>query len=153
MRKTLGFFILFLGIIPFFGFSAFGGGGMGAPLSFEVLAVDSGLIIQEIDKNGNSVFMQHVLTNDYGIAIDVTVSSYNSTHFPKIDETCESMTLFTNHILVIPYHPVPISELGRYVMLPALAEFTHPDTLENSEIHLEKYSLLLDGAQNLEFTK
>ena len=152
MRKTLGIFILFLAIIPFFGFSAFGGGGFVAPQSFKVLGVDSGLIIQEIGENGNSVYMQHVLTNDHGIAIDITVSSYHSTDFLKIDETCEPLTLFTNHILVIPYYPVPISELGRYVMLPALAEFTHPDTMEKSEIHLEKYSLLLDDGQNIGFT-
>ena len=57
--------------------------------------------------------------------------------FSKIDQVCEPQKLFTNHILVIPYQPVPLSELGRYVMLPALAEFQHPDTSEELEIYLK----------------
>ena len=82
--------------------------------------------------------MQHVLTNDHGIPIDITVSSYHSTDFLKIDETCEPLTLFTNHILVIPYYPVPISELGRYVMLATLTSPIH-DNISN----IPKFSVLI----------
>ena len=87
-----------------------------------------------MDENGNTVFMQHILANDYGIPMDITVSSYQSADFQKIDQVCEPQKLFTNHILVIPYQPVPLSELGRYVMLPALAEFQHPDTSEELQL-------------------
>ena len=144
--------ILLLGIIPFFGSNAFAGGGFVSPQSSQVFGIDSGLIIQEIDEKGNSVFMQHVLTNNYGIQVDVTISSFQSANFLKIDETCKTLTLFTNHILVIPYSPVPISELGRYVMLPALAQYEHPETLEESEIFLKKYNLILDDGENAGFT-
>ena len=37
-----------------------------------------------MDENGNTVFMQHVLANDYGIPMDITVSSYQSADFQKI---------------------------------------------------------------------
>ena len=105
-----------------------------------------------MDENGNTVSMQHILANDYGIPMDITVSSFKSADFQKIDEVCEPQKLFTNHILVIPYQPVPLSELGRYVMLPALAEFQHPDTSEELEIYLKKYNLLLDDGVNAGFT-
>jgi len=141
-----------LGIIPLFGSAAFAGGGFVSPQSDQVFGIDSGLIIQEVDENGNSVFMQHVLTNDFGIQVDVTISSFQSVDFLKIDETCKTHTLFTNHILVIPYSPVPLSELGRYVMLPALAQYEHPETLEESEIFLKKYGLILDDGENAGFT-
>ena len=68
--------IILLGIIPFFGSAAFAGGGFVSPQSSQVFGIDSGLIIQEVDVNGNSVFMQHVLTNDFGIQVDVTISSF-----------------------------------------------------------------------------
>lgn len=152
LKHYLGFFALLFGLIPMFGFTAFGGGGFVSPQSNQVFGIDSGLIIQEVDENGNSVFMQHVLTNDFGVAVDVTISSFQSVDFLKIDETCETMTLFTNHILVIPYSPVPISDLGRYVMLPALAEYVHPETKEESEIFLKKYNLILDDGKNAGFT-
>ena len=141
-----------LGLIPIFGFTAFGGGGFVSPQSNQVFGIDSGLIIQEVDENGNSVFMQHVLTNDFGIQVDVTISSFQSVDFLKIDETCKTHTLFTNHILVIPYSPVPLSELGRYVMLPALAQYEHPETSQESEIFLKKYGLILDDGENAGFT-
>ena len=128
MKKSVGVCILLLGLIPFFGTTAFGGGGFVSPQSNHVFGINSGLIIQEIDENGNSVYMQHVLENNYGIPIDVTVSSFQSADFLKIDETCKTLKLFTNHILVIPYSPVPLSDLGRYVMLPALVEYEHPET-------------------------
>ena len=152
MQKYVGVCILLLGIIPFFGSAAFAGGGFVSPQSNQVFGIDSGLIIQEVDETGNSVFMQHVLTNDFGIQVDVTISSFQSVDFLKIDETCKTHTLFTNHILVIPYAPVPISELGRYVMLPALAQYEHPETLEESEIFLKKYNLILDDGENAGFT-
>ena len=142
-----------MGIIPLFGISAFGGGGFGAPQPSQILSINSGFIIQEMDENGNTVFMQHILANDYGIPMDITVSSFKSADFQKIDEVCEPQKLFTNHILVIPYQPVPLSELGRYVMLPALAEFQHPDTSEELEIYLKKYNLLLDDGVNAGFTQ
>ena len=140
-------------MIPLFGISVFAGGGFGAPQPSQVLTINSGFIIQEMDKNGNTVFMQHVLANDYGIPMDITVSSFKSADFQQIDEVCEPQKLFTNHILVIPYQAVPLSELGRYVMLPALAEFQHPDTSEELEIYLKKYNLLLDDGVNAGFTK
>ena len=152
MQKYIGICILLLGIIPLFGSAAFAGGGFVSPQSDQVFGIDSGLIIQEVDENGNSVFMQHVLTNDFGIQVDVTISSFQSVDFLKIDETCKTHTLFTNHILVIPYSPVPLSELGRYVMLPALAQYEHPETLEESEIFLKKYGLILDDGENAGFT-
>ncbi len=152
MKKSAGVCILLLGIIPFFGTAAFGGGGFVSPQSNHVFGINSGLIIQEVDENGNSVFMQHVLENNYGIPVDVTVSSFQSVDFLKIDETCKTLTLFTNHILVIPYSAVPLSELGRYVMLPALAQYGHPETSEESEIFLEKYGLILDDGDNVGFT-
>ena len=119
-----------MGIIPLFGLSAFGGGGFVAAKSPEVLTTDSGFIIQSINEDENSVFMQHVLINDSGTPVNISVSSYASANFLKIDETCKSQTLFTNHVLVIPYSPIPISDLGRYVMLPALVEFEHPETFD-----------------------
>ena len=137
---------------PIFGSMAFGGGGFVSPQSNQVFGIDSGLIIQEVDENGNSVFMQHVLTNNFGIQVDVTISSFQSVDFLKIDETCKTFTLFTNHILVIPYSPVPLSDLGRYVMLPALAQYEHPETSEESEIFLKKYGLILDDGENAGFT-
>ena len=152
MQKYVGVCILLLGITPFFGSTVFAGGGFVSPQSDQVFGIDSGLIIQEVDENGNSVFMQHVLTNDFGIQVDVTISSFQSVDFLKIDETCKTHTLFTNHILVIPYSPVPLSELGRYVMLPALAQYEHPETLEESEIFLKKYGLILDDGENAGFT-
>ena len=151
MRKILGISILFLGLIPFFAFSAFGGGGFVSPQS-DVLKSDSGFIIQSTDENGNTVFMQHVLANDFGTPVNVSVSSFQSAEFQKIDETCPPFTLFTNHVLVIPYSPVKISDLGRYVMLPALAEFEHPKTFDPIQIYFEKYSLLLDDGINAGFT-
>ena len=151
MRKLLYIFII-LGIIPLFGLSAFGGGGFVAAKSTEVLTTDSGFIIQSINEDENSVFMQHILINDSGIPVDVSVSSYASANFLKIDETCKSLTLFTNHVLVIPYSPVQISDLGRYVMLPALVEFEHPETFVPLEIFFEKYGLLLDDGENTGFT-
>jgi hypothetical protein len=152
LKKYVVVFVLLLGIIPFFGTIAFGGGGFVSPQSNNVFGINSGLIIQEVDENGNSVFMQHVIENNYGIPVDVTVSSFQSVDFLKIDETCKTLTLFTNHILVIPYSPVPLSDLGRYVMLPALAEYEHPETFEESEIFLEKYGLILDDGENVGFT-
>ena len=152
MQKFVGVCIFLLGLIPIFGFTAFGGGGFVSPQSNQVFGIDSGLIIQEVDENGNSVFMQHVLTNDFGIQVDVTISSFQSVDFLKIDETCKTHTLFTNHILVIPYSPVPLSELGRYVMLPALAQYEHPETSQESEIFLKKYGLILDDGENAGFT-
>ena len=124
---------MLLGIIPFFGSPVFAGGGFVSPQSNHVFGINSGLIIQEVDENGNSVFMQHVLENNYGIPVDVTVSSFESADFLKIDQTCKTLTLFTNHILVIPYSSVPLSDLGRYVMLPALVQYDHPETIEESE--------------------
>jgi len=151
-QKYFGVCILLLGLIPFFGTEVFAGGGFVSPQSKQVFGIDSGLIISEVDENGNSVFMQHVLTNDFGIQVDVTVSSFQSVDFLKIDETCKTLTLFTNHILVIPYSPIPLSDLGRYVMLPALAQYEHPETLEESEIFLKKYNLILDDGENAGFT-
>jgi len=151
VRKILGISILFLGLIPFFAFSAYGGGGFVSPQS-DVLKSNSGFIIQSTDENGNTVFMQHVLANDFGTPVNVSVSSFQSAEFQKIDETCPPFTLFTNHVLVIPYSPVKISDLGRYVMLPALAEFEHPKTFDPIQIYFEKYSLLLDDGINAGFT-
>ena len=85
-----------MGIIPLFGISAFGGGGFGAPQPSQILSINSGFIIQEMDENGNTVFMQHILANDYGIPMDITVSSYQSADFQKIDQVCEPQKLFTN---------------------------------------------------------
>ena len=42
-----------------------------------------------MDENGNTVFMQHVLANDYGIPMDITVSSFKSADFQQIYEVCE----------------------------------------------------------------
>ena len=95
MKKFVGVCVLLLGITPIFGSMAFGGGGFVSPQSSQVFGIDSGLIIQEVDENGNSVFMQHVLTNNYGIQVDVTISSFQSVDFLKIDETCKTHTLFT----------------------------------------------------------
>ena len=134
--------------MPLFALSAFGGGGFGSAISFEVLKSDSGFIIQQLDETRNTVFLQHVLTNDSGTPVNVSVSSFQSVEFQKVDETCKPITLFTNHILVIPYSPVQISDLGRYVMLPALVEFEHPETFEPIEIYFEKYNLLLDDRVN-----
>ena len=141
-----------MGLIPLFGLPAFAGGGFVAAKTPEVLTTDSGFIIQSVNEAENSVFMQHVLINDSGTPVNVSVSSYASANFLKIDETCKPQTLFTNHILVIPYSPVQIADLGRYVMLPALVEFEHPETLDQIEIFFEKYGLLLDDGENTGFT-
>ena len=141
-----------MGLIPLFGLPAFAGGGFVAAKTLEVLTTDSGFIIQSVNEAENSVFMQHVLINDSGTPVNVSVSSYASANFLKIDETCKPQTLFTNHILVIPYSPVQIADLGRYVMLPALVEFEHPETLDQIEIFFEKYGLLLDDGENTGFT-
>ena len=141
-----------MGLIPLFGLPAFAGGGFVAAKTLEVLTTDSGFIIQSVNEAENSVFMQHVLINDSGTPVNVSVSSYASANFLKIDETCKPQTLFTNHILVIPYSPVKIADLGRYVMLPALVEFEHPETLDQIEIFFEKYGLLLDDGENTGFT-
>ena len=151
MRKSFYLFII-LGLIPLFGLPAFAGGGFVAAKTPEVLTTDSGFIIQSVNEAENSVFMQHVLINDSGTPVNVSVSSYASANFLKIDETCKPQTLFTNHILVIPYSPVQIADLGRYVMLPALVEFEHPETLDQIEIFFEKYGLLLDDGENTGFT-
>ena len=151
MRKLFYLFII-LGLIPLFGLPAFAGGGFVAAKTPEVLTTDSGFIIQSVNEAENSVFMQHVLINDSGTPVNVSVSSYASANFLKIDETCKPQTLFTNHILVIPYSPVQIADLGRYVMLPALVEFEHPETLDQIEIFFEKYGLLLDDGENTGFT-
>ena len=141
-----------LWLIPLFGLPAFAGGGFVAAKTPEVLTTDSGFIIQSVNEAENSVFMQHVLINDSGTPVNVSVSSYASANFLKIDETCKPQTLFTNHILVIPYSPVQIADLGRYVMLPALVEFEHPETFDQIEIFFEKYGLLLDDGENTGFT-
>ena len=141
-----------MGLIPLFGLPAFAGGGFVAAKTPEVLTTDSGFIIQSVNEAENSVFMQHVLINDSGTPVNVSVSSYASANFLKIDETCKPQTLFTNHILVIPYSPVQIADLGRYVMLPALVEFEHPETFDQIEIFFEKYGLLLDDGENTGFT-
>ena len=141
-----------MGLIPLFGLPAFAGGGFVAAKTPEVLTTDSGFIIQSVNEAENSVFMQHVLINDSGTPVNVSVSSYAGANFLKIDETCKPQTLFTNHILVIPYSPVQIADLGRYVMLPALVEFEHPETLDQIEIFFEKYGLLLDDGENTGFT-
>ena len=141
-----------MGLIPLFGLPAFAGGGFVAAKTPEVLTTDSGFIIQSVNEAENSVFMQHVLINDSGTPVNVSVSSYASANFLKIDETCKPQTLFTIHILVIPYSPVKIADLGRYVMLPALVEFEHPETLDQIEIFFEKYGLLLDDGENTGFT-
>ena len=151
MRKSFYLFII-LGIIPLFGLSAFAGGGFVAAKTPEVLTTDSSFIIQSINEDENSVFMQHVLINDSGTPVNISVSSYTGANFLKIDETCKPQTLFTNHILVIPYSPIKTADLGRYVMLPALVEFEHPETFEQIKIFFEKYSLLLDDGENTGFT-
>ena len=151
MRKLLYLFII-LGLIPLFGIPVFAGGGFVAAKTPEVLTIDSGFIIQSVNEDENSVFMQHVLINDSGTPVNISVSSYTGANFLKIDETCKPQTLFTNHILVIPYSPVQIADLGRYVMLPALVEFEHPETFDQIEIFFEKYSLLLDDGENTGFT-
>ena len=132
---------------------AFGGGAFGPAQTFHTLTTDTEFIIQEFDTNGNSVHMQHILFNDSGKIIDVTVSSYESAQYQKIDQVCKSEKLFTNHILVIPYSVIDISEFGRYLMLPALTEFVDPDTSEPNEIFFDKQSLLLGDGTDGGFTK
>ena len=112
--------------------SAFGGGAFGPAQTFHTLTTDTEYIIQEIDDAENIVFMQHILINDSGKIIDVTVSSYQSAQYQQVDEVCKTQKLFTNHILVIPYTTINTSDLGRYLMLPALTEFTtrEPDELK-----------------------
>ena len=85
--------------------SAFGGGAFGPAQTFHTLTTDTEYIIQEIDDAENIVFMQHILINDSGKIIDVTVSSYQSAQYQQVDEVCKTQKLFTNHILVIPSHP------------------------------------------------
>ena len=97
--------------------------------------------------------MQHILFNDSGSIIDVTVSSLQSAQYQQIDEVCKTQKLFTNHILVIPFSTINTSDIGRYIMLPALAEFDEPDTKEKTEIFFDKQSLVLgdgsDGGYNI----
>ena len=90
-------------LVPLFGYSAFGGGAFGPAQTFHTLDTDTEFIIQESDASGNNVYMQHILINDSGLMIDVTVSSYQSADFLKVDEVCKTQKLFTNHVLVIPY--------------------------------------------------
>ena len=132
---------------------AFGGGAFGPAQTFHTLTTDTEFIIQKFDTNGNSVHMQHILFNDSGKIIDVTVSSYESAQYQKIDQVCKTEKLFTNHILVIPYSVIDISEFGRYLMLPALTEFVDPDTSEPNEIFFDKQSLLLGDGTDGGFTK
>ena len=132
---------------------AFGGGAFGPAQTFHTLTTDTEFIIQEFNTNGNSVHMQHILFNDSGKIIDVTVSSYESAQYQKVDHVCKTEKLFTNHILVIPYSVIDISEFGRYLMLPALTEFVDPDTSEPSEIFFDKQSLLLGDGTDGGFTK
>ena len=137
--------------------SAFGGGAFGPAQTFHTLTTDTEYIIQEIDNAGNIVFMQHILINDSGKIIDVTVSSYQSAQYQQVDEVCKTQKLFTNHILVIPYTTINTSDLGRYLMLPALTEFTEPDSTEpdsteKTEIIFEKQSLLLGDGSDGGFT-
>ena len=96
--------------------------------------------------------MQHILINDSGKIIDVTVSSYQSAQYQQVDEVCKTQKLFTNHILVIPYTTINTSDLGRYLMLPALTEFIEPDSTEKTEIIFEKQSLLLGDGSDGGFT-
>ena len=137
--------------------SAFGGGAFGPAQTFHTLTTDTEYIIQEIDDAENIVFMQHILINDSGKIIDVTVSSYQSAQYQQVDEVCKTQKLFTNHILVIPYTTINTSDLGRYLMLPALTEFTEPDSTEpdsteKTEIIFEKQSLLLGDGSDGGFT-
>ena len=134
--------------IPLLGTSALGGGAFGPAQTFHTLDTDTEFIIQEVDAEGNSVFMQHILINGSGMMIDVIVSSYHSAEFLKIDQVCKTQTLFTNHILVIPYSIIDTSDSGRYLMLPALAEFSNPDDSEQEQIMFDKQSLVLgDGSE------
>ena len=139
-------------IVPLFGISAFGGGAFGPAQTFHTLSSDTEYVIQEIDDSGNIVYMQHILVNDSGTLIDVKVSSYESAHFQKIDDVCETNQLFTNHILVIPYSVINTSDIGRYLMLPALAEFTEPGTSEKTEIFFDTQGLLLGDGSDGGFT-
>ena len=109
-----------------------------ASLHANTLTLTTGYQNPELQPDsGNIVYMQHILINDSGSIIDVTVSSYESAHFQKIDDVCETNQLFTNHILVIPYSVINTSDIGRYLMLPALAEFTEPGTSEKTEIFFD----------------
>jgi len=97
--------------------------------------------------------MQHILINDSGLMIDVTISSYQSADFLKIDQVCKTQTLFTNHILVVPYSIINTADFGRYLMLPALVEYVNPDETEQGEIMFEKQSLVLGDGSDGGFTK
>ena len=132
--------------------SAFGGGAFGPAQTFHTLTTDTEYVIQEFDDSGNIVYMQHILINDSGSMIDVAVSSYESAQFQKINNVCETNQLFTNHILVIPYSVINTSDIGRYLMLPALAEFTDPDTSEKTKIFFDTQGLLLGDGSDGGFT-
>tara|TARA_Y100000590_G_scaffold184407_1_gene210156 strand:+ start:3660 stop:5108 length:1449 start_codon:yes stop_codon:yes gene_type:complete len=140
-------------LVPLFGHSVFGGGAFGPAQTFHTLDTDTEFIIQEDNASENSVYMQHILINGSGLMIDVTVSSYQSADFLKVDEVCKTQKLFTNHILVIPYSTINTSELGRYLMLPALAEFVNPDETESNEIMFDKQSLVLGDGSSGGFTQ
>ena len=121
MRKNVIIVLITLLFVPIFGYSAFGGGAFGPAQTFHTLSTDTEFIIQEVDASGNSVYMQHIIINSSGLMIDVTLSSFQSADFLKVDEVCKTQKLFTNHILVIPYSVINTSDSGRYLMLPALA--------------------------------
>jgi len=139
-------------LVPLFATSAFGGGAFGPAQTFHTLSTDTEYVIQDINDSGNIVYMQHILINDSGYIIDVTVSSYESAQFQKIDDVCETNQLFTNHILVIPYSVINTSDIGRYLMLPTLAEFNDPDTSEKTEIFFDTQGLLLGDGSDGGFT-
>ena len=152
MKKILYTILILFAFVPVFATSAFGGGGFGPAQTFHTVTTDTEYIIQEIDESGNIVFMQHILFNDSGSIIDVTVSSYQSAQYQQIDEVCKTQKLFTNHILVIPFSTINTSDIGRYIMLPALAEFDEPDTKEKTEIFFDKQSLVLGDGSDGGFT-
>ena len=153
MRKNVIIVLTTLLFVPIFGHSAFGGGAFGPAQTFHTLSTDTEFIIQEVDASGNSVYMQHIIINSSGLMIDVTLSSYQSADFLKVDEVCKTQKLFTNHILVIPYSVINTSDSGRYLMLPALAEYVNPDESEQNEIMFDKQSLVLGDGIGEGFTK
>ena len=111
MKKILYTILILFAFVPVFATSAFGGGGGGPAQTFHTVTTDTEYIIQEIDESGNIVFMQHILFNDSGSIIDVTVSSYQSAQYQQIDEVCKTQKLFTNHILVIPFSTINTSDI------------------------------------------